>query len=281
MAVGGLTTAQVERKNAAEERYLKARRSFRVWPILVGQTDNAEVCIRRFFILNMKVPAALAKDVEIESIKKAINNHPRSKIHDEYIVTFTEREGRDAVKAYANGLATCAGAAGLRLELPDSLKGSYRVLEEHGYAIKQLYGKETKRNVKFDDRTLDLMMDIKLPGSTTWHDITTEQARRAKKHKDEMEIGKLAQGKTIAGPALDRERAKVLMLTYSPHKATGFSTLATGANLIDIEDGFSTNCGGDNEADESAAAEDDQSGCESDESMSHLLHGERPGGMYR
>ena len=108
IASGGLTTAQIERKIAAEERYLKARRSFRVWPILVGQTDNAEVCIRRFFILNMKVPAALAKDVEIESIKKAINNHPKSKIHDEYIVTFTEREGRDAVKAYANGLATCA-----------------------------------------------------------------------------------------------------------------------------------------------------------------------------
>ena len=176
--------------------------------------------------------------------------------------------------------------AGLRLEVPDALRGSYRILQEHGYAIKELYGKETKRNVKFDDRASDLMMDIRLPGSQTWHNITIEQARRAKKMRDEMEIGKLTQGKTIAGPAIDRERAKVLMLTYSPHKNTGANTLATGANLIDIEDGFSTsegnNCGQSAAAEENGSdAEEDKSEADSDESTSRLLHGQSSKNMYR
>ena len=120
------------------------------------------------------------------------------------IVTFIETETRDALKSYASGLTSCQGAAGLRLELTDNLRGSCRVLEEHGYAVKDLYGKETKRNIKFDDRNRDLMMDIKLAGSTKWHNITIEQAHRAKKIREDLEMTKLSQGRPVAGLSADR-----------------------------------------------------------------------------
>ena len=65
----GQSVAEMRRREAKEKKYLKASRSFRVWPITVEQDEQVEQCIRRFFIINMKTPAALAKDVEIEAVR--------------------------------------------------------------------------------------------------------------------------------------------------------------------------------------------------------------------
>ena len=284
---GAETVAGARRREAREDKFMRARRSFRIWPVPIGRDEVPDVCVRRFFINNMKAPASLVRDVEIEQIKKAIQSHPRTKIHDEYIVIFKEAEARDAIKAYASGLASCQGQAGLRLELTDTLKGSYRVLDQHGIAIKELYGGDTKRNIKFDDRTNDLMMDIKLPNNPKWHNITVEQAKKARKMREDTEIAKLSQGKSIAGPSIDRERAKALMLVYTPENKSPGLTTATGANLIDIENSFVGNGwdarsgpgmgrGGQgvDEGEETCGDETgDGSGNESDESMARLLHG--------
>ena len=65
------------------------------------------------------------------------------------------------------------------------------------------------------------------------------------------------------------ERAKVLMLVYSPQKDMS-SYMPASANLIDIENSFKDG-EGDNEED-GQPEEAEQSG-DSDESMSRLLHG--------
>ena len=276
------TVAEEKRREAQDEKYFKARRSLKIWPITVKANEEPTVCVRRFFIMNMKVPADLAREAEIESVKKSTQNHQKSRITQEYIVTFADVETRDSIKSYANGLAGNQGQAGLRLELPDTLRGSYKVLDEHGLALKNLYGKDTKRSIKFDDRNKNLMMDVKLPGSLKWHNVTIEQARRAKKMSEEMEIAKLSKGKTIAGPSADRERAKVLMLVYSPEKE---ATVATGTNLIDIEESFHENTRG---ADRTAAADETEfedaaevSEEDSDESMNRLLHGRNARNPYQ
>lgn len=173
---------------------------------MVKQNEQPEVCARRFFILEIKVPADPAREVPIECIRKAVQGHKRSRIHSEYIITFTETEARNSIKSYANGLAGSQGMAGLRLELTDNLKGSYRILEEDGYSVRERYGKENKRNIKFEDRNKDLMMNIGLPESTKWHNITIDQARKARNLRQDVELSKLKRGKTIAGPAADRER---------------------------------------------------------------------------
>ena len=263
----GHSVAVTKRKEAREDRYQLARRSFRIWPVKVNENEDPVVCVRRFLIIDMKVPATLAKDVGIESVKKAVQGQARSKIHDEMIVTFELIEGRDAVKSYANGFAGNEGRAGLRLEIPEHLKGSLRILEEHALAIRNLYGRDTKRNVNFDDRNMDLMVDIKLPSSQKWHNVTIEQAKKAKQMREEKEIAQLSNGKPVLGGDEDKERAKVLMLVYTPQKANP-KAAATSANLIDIEASFQNN-----EQEPSSEHEEDSS--DSDASMSRLLHGER------
>lgn len=168
----------------------------------------------------MKTPANLAKNAVIEHIKKAAHGHAhaRSKITNEYIVRFADVEERDAVKSYASGLASANGMAGLRLELTDVLRGSYKILDEHGLAVKQLYGNGTKRNIKFDDRVMHLMMDMKLPGSVKWHNITIEQACQSKKLRESSELARLISGKSVSGGEHDKEKAKVLMLVYTPER---------------------------------------------------------------
>ena len=226
-----------------------------------------EDAVRRFFKELMGVPKQMAREVELERIKLAPHNHPRSKIHSEYIVTFTNIEARDVVKSYARGLADSAGKAGLRLELTDALRGSYKILDEHGRATRELYGEGTKRNVCFDDRNGDLMMDLKLPSSSVWHNITIDQARKTKETRDKLELQSMRKGSGVTG-AQQRERAKALMLVYSPEPSRP-KAIPGGANLIDIEDSFGAEEGAapDGEGDEEDRDED------SDESMNRLLYG--------
>ena len=63
---------------------------------------------------------------------------------------------------------------------------------------------------RFDDRNADLMMDIKLPTSSSWHNVTIEQAREA--------LGGQPTGPD--GSSLDTEKARALMLAISPDKQT-------------------------------------------------------------
>ena len=129
-------------------------------------------------------------------------------------MTFAEREERDTIKSYARGLATAKGAAGLRLDIPDHLKGSHKILEEHAYAMIDMYGKEVRRNIKFDDRNENLMMDIKLPNSARWHNISMRQAIEARKVKEERDIISIkAAG---ADKPMDKERTKACLLYTSP-----------------------------------------------------------------
>lgn len=58
---------------------------------------------------------------------KAVRD-PRSKIKHEVVVEFETKQLRDAVKAKAINLANCRDEAGVRLELPDHLQKSFRLL---------------------------------------------------------------------------------------------------------------------------------------------------------
>ena len=120
------------------------------------------------------------------------------------------------------------------------------------------------------------MIDIKLPGSTRWHNVTVEQAKRTRKLREESEVNRLAQGRSVAGPAADSERAKVLMLVQAV-------TVATGTNLIDIENSF-RETSQDQHQDERVGEDEEEreeTGDESDESMNRLLHGHNASNPYR
>ena len=208
------STAQAAafRKEARARRYAIARRSFRIWPVDDDGRGGLEAAIRQFFIRRMGVPEDYANNVVLDTIKPTYPS-PKSKIQKEYLVTFAEIESRDAIKGYANGLAESKGQAGLRLDIPEYLKGNFRILEEHANGIRSLYGENVKRNIKFDDINQDLMLDIKLPTSSTWHNITMAVAQEAKAIRDKRDVESLRMAGSTRTNAITNDRAKALMLS--------------------------------------------------------------------
>ena len=202
-------------------KYFRARRSIKIWPVIREEGEELEMAVRRFFAIKMGVPPAMARDVNIDTLRH-ISQPKKSRVQNEILVTFAEQEERDNIHSYANGLAKSGGAAGLRIDVPPMLKQSFRLLDEHGMTMVNIYGKGVKRSIKFDDRNRDLMMDIKLPTSDVWHNITVEQAKEARKVRVESDLRSLrAIGAKTIQPSIGEERAKALMLNYSPSSSKG------------------------------------------------------------
>lgn len=205
------------RADQRKAKYLRARRSIRIWPIETEETATDED-VRDFFHHKMRVPASLANEVTLDVVRPAPRGHPRSKVHNEYVVAFGDQEGRDAIKAYANKLAEWNGQAGLRLEVPDHLKGSYKILEQHANTLRNLYGTGVKRNIKFDDRNDNLMLDVKLPTGPKWHNITIKQATEASQMREELDLQTLRYGITSSSTDEQKERARAMLMHNSPGK---------------------------------------------------------------
>ena len=171
-ATNPASVAATKRLEARMASYMRARRTIRIWPVERQATESMENAVRKFFINSLKVPIDLDKDVPLDLVKPATQGPARSKIKNEFIVSFADSEGRDSIFSYASGLATAPEDHGIRPFIPEHLKGSQRILQEYAFAARQPYGK-VKWNIKFYDRNNDLMVDIKFPTGSTWHNILT------------------------------------------------------------------------------------------------------------
>ena len=67
--------------------------------------------------------------------------------------------------------------AGIRLEIPPELDGTFRLLSRFGTRLRARHGTGTKRHIKFDDYTASLYTNIKLPGDNSWTNITPRMAK--------------------------------------------------------------------------------------------------------
>ena len=259
------STAPRARSATQQLRYTRARRSFKIWPVTLTEGQHVDDAVRLFFTKYMGVPMDAAVEAEFESVKTA-ELMKNSKIKDELLVTFVNVECRDAIKTYASGLASSKGEAGLRLDIPPCLKGSFKILNEHGLAMIRIYGKEVKRNIHFDDRNDDFMMDLKLPTSTTWHNISIEQAREAKKARDSIDMQNIRQAALSGGQSgLPKEKARALMLAISPERQSGSNfTSPTGVVHINDASDWRTFEGGRQSRDTS---------CSSQQSVEEVLRG--------
>ena len=130
------------------------------------------------------------KDDVTEKSVVAVTRVPRGKrvtrIQDEVVVTFCDVQTRDMVARHATNLGRLNGTGDLsnvRLEIPDSLTGVFRTLEQHAHEIRNEFGKGLKRRIKFDDVEQTLFMDICLPNEVEWMRVDYEFAQEETKHK--------------------------------------------------------------------------------------------------
>lgn len=112
---------------------------------------------------------------------------------------------RDVIQSYATNLARLQGQAGMRLDIPDFLRGIFRLFESHAAALRTKYG-SLKRAICFDDVDLSLYMDVKLE-QTDWVRISTEEMRDINQRSKNTTSNALP---ATAASAADKR--KVLML---------------------------------------------------------------------
>ena len=97
-------------------------------------------------------------------------------------------ETRDAVRGAARNLAGKGPDYGIRLELPNHLKSTMKTLQSVSYDIKKRHP-GSRRNVLFDDESMDLVLDICVDGDS-WRRVTSAQAKaRSKKTKARKTAG--------------------------------------------------------------------------------------------
>ena len=84
--------------------------------------------MKHFLSRFLKVPDATLDNLKFEAIE-CQEQARRSKISDEYLVRFFNSQTRDVIQSFAVNLASAKGAAGLRMDVPDALRGLFCMFE--------------------------------------------------------------------------------------------------------------------------------------------------------
>ena len=155
---------------------MTARRSIRMWPI----TKSADLilAVRHFLTTILEIPCVVVDGLIVDEVVP--QQQPRqSRVLDEVLVRFQTSHDRDIVQSYASNLFFHTGKAGLRMELPDHLKGLFKQFEVHAGNLRSVHG-QIKRSIRFDDTNHSLCMDVKLD-NTGWHRLNKEQMAQISK----------------------------------------------------------------------------------------------------
>ena len=143
---------------------------------------------------------------------KRVAAGPGWKVVEEVIVLFAMVEVRDVVRRAARELAGAADA-GIRLEIPHSLKPSLQALEAVSYNLKQKH-KNIKRSIKFCDDDMDLILDFNTDPDNegSLRRISAAQAKAMKPKLAEASSGRVAEVTDAELEGLVAERTQFLAL---------------------------------------------------------------------
>ena len=200
-----------------ESAFLRARRSLRVWPIDGTSRNEMEENFKTFATQALDIPKQFVDGIVIESIKRA-RTSPGGRTHTEIIVLFAYTSDRDFVLRQAKNLAQYVDKdglplAGINLEIPQFLMGTFKLLNDHAYHIKRKHGKSTRKYVKFNDDAMSLFLEIRLPGSDQWIRISPELARKLEAERNENEFDSIR--KSLRSPT----RANRNLIPLGPQRS--------------------------------------------------------------
>ena len=234
---GGPKTKDSHTRAILSESYLKARRSIRLWPVHGSNEEEMWGGVGEFLHEKLAIPEGDIGQTDVEAVTRVCGPLQSSGLvgpPDEVTVTFKDRGTRDMVMGSSVNLATCVDSAGrptagTRLEIPDDLRDTFRLLSRFGTRLRARHGEGTKRHIKFDDFAGSLYANIKLPGDAAWTRVSPDMARRdleASVSEENAAAQKRMAAKLIPGP---RERL-LRPMTERGVPAIG-STLATSTSL--------------------------------------------------
>ena len=168
---------------APSAAFLKARRSIRIWPVNRTDTDSLWKGAGEFIHDALGITEDDMSQEDIESIVPLPDPRlPAGNLNSEALITFFCPRKRDLILSHAPNLATFVDIAGLptagiRLEIPPELDGTFRLLSRFGTRLRARHGVGTKRHIKFDDLEASLFINVKLPGDTAWSRVSPAMAK--------------------------------------------------------------------------------------------------------
>ena len=162
-------------ETAQDVKYWKARRTLKLWPV---EGSDLEKSVRDFLTTQLLMEDEVVRELNFDV--KALSARPGAPAAQK-LVTFSTIDQRDAVKAAARNLRG-NGTAGVQMDPPDHLRRQYQTFQQLAYQIKKR-NPLLKRNVKFDDVSMNLIMDINTgQGSDDgWQTIRFEDAKETMK----------------------------------------------------------------------------------------------------
>ena len=195
---GGSKLARARKPGKSkEDDYWHCRRALRLRPIAPGNDRQA---VEEFLVDTLGLGNGFITDMGPINVRR-VPFGPGAKVKNEAVVIFDSVEVRDAVKSAAKNLAGKDSSYGVRLELPNHLKSAMSALQSVSYEIKQRYA-GARRNVLFDDSTMDLVLDFCTDEAKEWRRMTSEQAVERKK-KTADKTGRFSLGSREIDALLD------------------------------------------------------------------------------
>ena len=141
-----------------EDRYLKARRQLRLWPVREVE-GNLCAGVRLFLQEKLGVDETFVRSITLEATP--VLSRANSPAQSQVVVTFGSSRERDDIRSRASGLRAGDRSVGCQLEPPDHLRGHYQAFQNLAFCLKKK-NPSLKRNIKFDDKDMTLVMDIKI-----------------------------------------------------------------------------------------------------------------------
>ena len=193
----------------SERNYWWARRAIRIWPVKANSTQEMWKGAGDFFFDVLDIPrtnlneSSVAEVRRLETVRRRIERRP-TRVHSELLVVFKDIAMRDMVVSFAPNLARAnqtGQTAGLRMEIPSHLQGVFKTLDSHGHLLRDRHGPGLKRNIRFDDMELSLVMDLKLPDQASWMRVDYETAREELKHVQKVQLDNNRESLGMGGPA--------------------------------------------------------------------------------
>ena len=161
------------------EQYDQARRSLLIFPVEGNTNSEILVNLMAFLTEVMGMERAVCNGGTIDMARRVGSPRFRPK---EILVVFKEVSTRDSVIGRSGRLAeyvdssTNKPTAGIRINVPQFLRGKQRTLESYGKRLRDIHRRNARTHIKFDDSENTLYLNVKLYDDEEWTRVSPENA---------------------------------------------------------------------------------------------------------
>ena len=137
-----------ERTDPRQAAFDKARRSMRIWPIDGEDQHQLNAAFRDFAVEALLVSDTVVRTAGITDVIR-VRSSPQGNVYKEILVSFRDPQERDYYFSKAKNLACFRDKDGnptadIRMDVTPYLLPTFKLLNEHGFDIRNVHRRETK-----------------------------------------------------------------------------------------------------------------------------------------